>query len=142
MLTILANRRMPISLDMITRADGISGKFDGATVYRTLMMFKEAELVRVVGTPRKATYFVLNYPDESGHFLICRRCGCISELPLPQTAATAIKRLALARGFSVTPQDCEVYGFCHECQLARLKSVCPSKLIVRRDENHASYKHG
>jgi Fur family ferric uptake transcriptional regulator len=132
-LVFLANRRMPTSLDMIIRADGINGKFDSATVYRTLMMFKEAELVRIVGMPRTAAYFLLNYLNESGHFLICRRCGCIRELPLPPIAAAAIKRLASAHGFSMTPQDCEVYGFCHECQLTRLKSVRPSKLALRLD---------
>jgi len=102
-------------------------------VYRSLMMFTEAELVRVVGTPRKAAYFVLNCPDEAGHFLICRRCGFIRELPLPQTTAATIKRLASAHGFTVAPQDCEVYGVCRECQFARLQTVRPSKLSVRRD---------
>ena len=82
-LSFLAQRRTPASLEMISLADGVRGECDTTTVYRTLMMFKDAELIRLVGTPRKASYFVLNAPGDSAHFLICRRCGCVTELPLP-----------------------------------------------------------
>ncbi len=130
-LRFLARRRAPATLDVISRADGVRGNCDATTVYRTLMMFKEAGLVRLVGTPRKVSYFVLNAPDERSHFLICRRCGCTTELPLSPALAAAIGRIAAARGFSPADQDCEVYGLCRSCQAARLKEAVPSKLTVR-----------
>ena len=77
-LSFLAQQRTPASLEMVSQADGVRGRCDATTVYRTLMLFKEAELVRVVGTPRKASYFVLNAPGDSVHFLICHDCGCVS----------------------------------------------------------------
>jgi Fe2+ or Zn2+ uptake regulation protein len=130
-LRFLARQRTPASLEMVSQAEGVRGKCDATTVYRTLMMFKEAELVRLVGTPRKASYFVLNAPGDSAHFLICRRCGCVTELPLPDPMSAEIGRIASSCGFSPTPSDCEVHGLCENCQAALKTQVMPSKLIVR-----------
>lgn len=130
-LSFLAQRRAPASLEMISLADGVRGQCDATTVYRTLMLFKEAELVRLVCTPNKASYFVLNAPGDSAHFLICRGCGCVVELPLPGSLSVEIGRLALARGFLPMPADCEVHGLCENCQAARKAQITPSKLIVR-----------
>jgi Fe2+ or Zn2+ uptake regulation protein len=130
-LSFLAQRRTPASLEIISLADGVRGQCDTTTVYRTLMMFKDAELIRLVGTPRKASYFVLNAPGDSAHFLICRGCGCVVELPLPDPLSAEIRRLASARGFSPSPSDCEVYGLCEKCQAERKTQIMPSKLIVR-----------
>lgn len=128
-LCFLARRRTPASLEMVSQADGVKGKCDSTTVYRTLMMFKEAELVRLVPTPQKASYFVLNTPEDTAHFLICRQCGCAIELPLPDPVSAEIRRLASARGFSPAPQECEVHGLCANCQSARKTQIPPSKLI-------------
>jgi Fe2+ or Zn2+ uptake regulation protein len=130
-LSFLAQRRVPVSLEMVSQADGVRGKCDATTVYRTLMMFNEAEIVRLVGTPRKASYFVMNAPGDSAHFLICRRCGHFTELALPDPMSDEIGRIASTRGFSPTPQDCEVHGLCENCQGALKTQALPSKLIVR-----------
>ena len=130
-LSFLSQRRVPATLEMVSQADGIRGQCDSTTVYRTLMMFKEAELVRLVGTPRKASHFMLNVPGDNAHFLICRRCGSSTELPLPSPMSAEIGRIASARGFSPAPQDCEIYGLCASCQAARKTEVLPSKLITR-----------
>ena len=130
-LSFLAQRRTPASLEMLSQAAGVRGRCDATTVYRTLMLFKEAELVRVVGTPRKASYFVLNAPGDSAHFLICHDCGCVTELPLPDPISAKIGRIASARGFSPTSADCEVQGLCADCQAAHKAQILPSKLMVR-----------
>ncbi len=130
-LSFLAQQRTPASLEMVSQAEGVRGQCDSTTVYRTLMLFKEADLVRVVGTPRKASYFVLNAPGDSAHFLICRRCGCVTELPLPDPVSAEIGRIASSRGFSPTPSDCEVHGLCENCQATLKMQVVPSKLAVR-----------
>ena len=130
-LSFLAQLRTPASLEMVSRADGVRGQCDATTVYRTLMLFQEADLIRLVGTPRKASYFVLNAPGDSAHFLICRGCGCVVELPLPDPLSAEIGRLASARGFSPMPADCEVHGQCEACRAARKTQIMPSKLPVR-----------
>jgi Fur family zinc uptake transcriptional regulator len=128
-LFFLAQRPLPASLEMISQANGVRGRCNPTTVYRTLMMFKEAELVRIVPTPRKASYYVLNTPGDTAHFLICRGCGCVTELLLSGPMSAEIGRIASAHGFSPTPQDCEVHGLCASCQIARKTRVLPSKLI-------------
>jgi Fe2+ or Zn2+ uptake regulation protein len=130
-LSFLAERRTPASLEIISQAEGVRGKCGSTTVYRTLMLFKEAELIRVVGTPRKASYFVLNAPGDNMHFLICRNCGRVTELPLPEVLSTEIGRIASVRGFSPIPADCEVQGLCTSCQGSK-SHVMPSKLKVCR----------
>jgi len=139
-LAFLAQQRLPATLEMILQADNVRGKRDETTVYRTLMMFKEAELVRVVGTPRKASSFVLNAPGDSANFLICRRCGCITELLLPRPMAAEIARLVSARGFSPKQQICEILGLCASCQVESNNQIVPSKLIVRVVDKMASSK--
>lgn len=129
-LVFLALRCTPASLAMVAHADGVNGHCDTTTVYRTLMMFKEAELVRLVGTPHKVSHFVLNVPGKNNYYLICRRCGCITELPLPPQMAEAIQQVAAAKGFAPTRQDCEVYGLCEPCQIASRQQVAPSKLML------------
>ena len=129
-LFFLAHQRTPATLEMVSQAGGVRGQCDVTTVYRTLMMFKEAEIVRLVGTPRKASCFVLNAPGDSAHFLICRRCGCITELSLPNPVSAEIGRIASSRGFSPTPTDCEVQGLCANCQVRLKTQIMPSKLIV------------
>lgn len=116
---------------MVSEAEGVRGQCDPTTVYRTLMMFKEAKLVRLAGTLRKASYFVLSVPGDPAHFLIRTRCGRITELPLPGAVAAEIERLAAAQGFASTPPECEIFGLCASCQEASQSHVAPSKLMIR-----------
>ena len=127
-LAFLARRRLPASLQMIAQAEGVCGQCAATTVYRTLMFFEAAEVVRLVGSPHKISYFVLNLPGESNHFLICRCCGCLTELPLPPAMDEAIRRIVIAQGFPALRHDFEVHGLCSQCQTVRQGRGLPSKL--------------
>lgn len=127
-LSHLAGHRTPDTLELIAQAEGVRGCCDVTTVYRTLMMFKEGELVRLVGTPRKNSHFVLNVPDEGGNFLICRSCGEIVELPLPPAILASISRISAEHGFAGAHQDHEVHSLCLRCQRDQHNKVFPSKL--------------
>jgi len=128
-LSFLAAHRTPATLELIAHAGGVQGCCDVTTVYRTLMMFKEAELVRLVGTARKNSCFLLNMPDESGNFLICRSCGEIVELRLPPDLVERISLISTGHGFVSTRQDYEVHGLCQRCQALHQNKIPPSKLI-------------
>jgi len=115
-LSFLASRRMPASLEMIEQAEGARGHCDATTIYRTLVMFKEAELVRLVGTPHKVSYFVLNVPGESNHFLICERCGQMAELPALEALTKLDRQVVDEKGYSAVYHELEVYGVCPSCR--------------------------
>ena len=93
------------------------------------MMFKEAELVRLVSTPRKISCFVLNLPDEGGNFLICRSCGETVELNLPADLIAQISRISAGHGFALASLGHEVHGLCRRCQIHHQNKVIPAKLM-------------
>src|SRR5437868_9677532 len=73
-LDFLSEQRKPVNLEAIAQVPGVRGACDATTVYRTLMVFKDAGLVRWVGMLRKTSHFVLNVPGDVSHFLVCERC--------------------------------------------------------------------
>jgi Fe2+ or Zn2+ uptake regulation protein len=133
MLAFLATQRMPVSLEMIAQADGVRGQCDATTVYRTQALFKAADIVRQVGTPGKVSLFLLNVPEETRQFLICRRCGCIKEMALPDQVIESIREVATFHGFSSPWQDYEIYGLCPACAAATRDQIRASKLPLIRE---------
>jgi Fe2+ or Zn2+ uptake regulation protein len=129
-LGLLAERRLPVTLEDVAGALDSLGSFDPATLYRTLVLFKEAEVVRSVGTPHKAGYYLLNVPDEHCHFLICRRCGAISPLPCHAVLHEVEEQLQRNAGYTGVYHELTFYGVCPRCQLQ--PSPTPvSKLPIR-----------
>ena len=120
----LAAQRVPVSLDAVTRTDGIRGSCDAATVYRTLMLFRELEVIRQVSLPNKISYFVLNVPGESSHFLICRCCGEITELPASESVAALEREIAADQGYARLFHELEFFGVCPACQKHPPGVVC------------------
>jgi Fe2+ or Zn2+ uptake regulation protein len=129
-LAHLAAQQVPVSLDALIQADGIRGCCDGATAYRTLMLFRELEVIRQVSLPNKISYFVLNIPGESSHFLVCRCCGAVSELPALRTVAELDQEIATAEGYSRIYHELMFFGVCPACQKHSPGVVC-SKLQPR-----------
>jgi Fe2+ or Zn2+ uptake regulation protein len=128
-LGCLSERRTPATLEAIAAADGVRGGCDATTVYRTLTLFKEAELVRLVSSPRKQSCFLLNVPGEGGNLLVCRNCGETVELPLLPASAGDIRRLIAQQGFAPDQWDCVVHGLCQRCERELKSKVIPTKLI-------------
>jgi Fe2+ or Zn2+ uptake regulation protein len=127
-LGFLADQRTPVTLETIAAAEGVRGGCDATTVYRTLTLLNEAELVRLVSSPRKQSCFLLNVPDEGGNLLVCRHCGETVELPLPPALTSDISRLVAQQGFAPGQWDCVVHGRCHRCDLELKTKVIPTKL--------------
>jgi Fe2+ or Zn2+ uptake regulation protein len=115
-LAFLAARRVPVSLEAITQAGGVQGCCNPTTVYRTLILFMELEVVRQVSLPNKLSYFVLNMPGENSHFLICRDCGQITELPAVESVSSLEREVAATHGYSQLCHELELFGICPKCQ--------------------------
>src|ERR1051326_5953458 len=103
-LEFLSELRKPVNLEAVSQARGVRDECDATTVYRTLMVFKEAGLVRCVGIVGKTTHFVLNVPDDVSHFLICEECGIVVELDVSREMLQAMEGLAVEHGFSSNGQ--------------------------------------
>ena len=55
-LAYLAAQPKPVKLEAITQADQVRGRCDPATVYRTLMLLKDIDLVRQIPLPGKSSF--------------------------------------------------------------------------------------
>ena len=130
-LTYLSEQRTPVGLVNIAQAHGVKHHCDETTVYRTLILFKDANLVRVAGTSGKTTHYVLNVPEDGSHFIICDRCGAVVELQVPQHTQDAIRRLAIEHGFSGKQEHLEVQALCNRCASAKETPATTSKLMPR-----------
>jgi len=130
-LEFLSEQRKPVNLESVSRARGVLDQCDATTVYRTLMVFKDAGLVRCVGMLRRTSHFVLNVPNDASHFLICERCGASVELDLSSEMHAALESLAVEHGFSESGQCMDLHGVCRVCEEVTRKAVPAVKVMAR-----------
>ncbi len=117
-LEVLAAEHTPINLDSIACDDTLRGHCDATTVYRTLMLMCEANVLRQVNLRSKARFFVLNIPGENHDHLVCRRCGTIECLPGLGALQTLAAEVATRHGYVEVRHDLEFHGLCPTCQRA------------------------
>ena|SRR5436190_22597424 len=130
-LGFLSEQRKPVNLEAISQAPGVKGECDATTVYRTLMVFKDAGLVRCVGMLRKTNHFVLSVPGDVSHFLVCERCGAVVELEVSPGMLASLERLASGHGFAASGQCMDLHGVCRACEEAARRTVPASKVMAR-----------
>jgi Fur family ferric uptake transcriptional regulator len=116
MLALLATQRVPVSLHTLMQTEELRGVCNATTAYRTLMLLREVEVLRQVGLPDKVSFFVLNVPGENNHFLICRQCGAITELPAESHCEHMEHDVAAAHGYAQLYHELQFFGICPACQ--------------------------
>ena len=131
-LEFLSEERKPVNLEAVSQARGVRHECDATTVYRTLMVFKDAGLVRSVGMVGRTSHFVLNVPEDVGHFLICERCGAVVELDVSREVLRTMERLAVEHGFAASAQCMDLHGVCRECEEAARRSAPAVVKVVAR----------
>jgi len=96
---------------------GSGGKIDVVSVYRILGTLQEVGLIHHIGIVDG--YFPCRMDDghqqDSAHF-VCERCGCVTEVNVPQETIDATHAQAQERGFLPTGIKVEVFGLCPHCQ--------------------------
>jgi Fur family ferric uptake transcriptional regulator len=95
------------------------------------MVFKDAGLVRCVGTVSKTSRFVLSIAGDASHFLVCERCGAVVELELSPSVLAGLERLALEHGFAANDQCMDLHGVCRACEEAARKAIPAVKVMAR-----------
>ena len=130
-LGIFAAERTPINLDAVAHAEELRGRCDATTVYRTLVLFCEAGVLRQIHLRSKSSFFALNMPGEAHDHLICRRCGAVRCLPALASLDQLARELAAAYGFADVRHDLEFHGLCPVCRKAVGAAPPVSKLAIR-----------
>ncbi len=87
-----------------------------STVYRTLELLEQIELVRHTHLGHGAPTWSLADDHEHVH-LKCRDCGGVEEVD-PAVFAPTVRALQEARGFTVDVGHFAVFGRCRECTAA------------------------
>lgn len=139
-IAFLAAQRLPVSLEHVTCAPGMQGTCDTATAYRTLMLLRELEVIRQVSLPNRGSYFVLNIPGEVPHYLVCRCCGALRELPALASLVTVEQEIGRSQDFSRLNLELRVSGLCPACQRHPSGVVCAK--IQPRMKPAPRLKHG
>ncbi len=80
-----------------------------ATVYRTMNLLKELDLVSTVGLGEPHNHFELCAEDHI--HLVCLTCGRVVDVPAP----AAVRRVAEREGFAVHRVSAEISGTCRTC---------------------------
>jgi Fur family peroxide stress response transcriptional regulator len=83
-----------------------------ATVYKTLQILEELDLIQELGFPQgKARFDSCMKPHIN---LVCLRCGNIRDID-DLTAREIVKRVVATTKFTATRQRLDIYGICQNC---------------------------
>ncbi|XHH10377.1 MAG: Fur family transcriptional regulator [Candidatus Bathyarchaeia archaeon] len=83
-----------------------------ATVYKTLHILKENQLIQEIFTPKGETRFD---PNPTPHInLVCSKCGHIQDVDSEQLKEI-VKTVTLKANFVPVRQRIDVYGLCENC---------------------------
>ncbi len=85
------------------------------TVYATLLLLEELDLVRRVATGSGAVLFDSRVGPHA--HTVCRRCGAIADLEAPDAPPEALER-ASAAGFAPDHAQLLIWGLCADCLAA------------------------
>ena len=116
-------------IDVLAEADGpltipqilpLTPGLPQSSVYRTLAVLGEAEVVSRLTTGSNHAYFELSeHLGRHHHHLVCRSCGTVTDVVLgPATEATideALGLLAQRHGFRVEDHQLDAVGYCASC---------------------------
>jgi Fur family transcriptional regulator, ferric uptake regulator len=84
-----------------------------ATVYRSLQLLADADLVDVLHTDEgEASY--RRCSTRHHHHLVCRVCGRAVEAQAPEVE-TWVAAIAAQHGFTQVSHDLEIFGTCADC---------------------------
>jgi Fur family ferric uptake transcriptional regulator len=114
--------------ELFERVRKMDGETSRATVYRTLGMLVEADLLRQIDLGDSQITYDPNFHDKPSHnHLVCIDCGRVVEF---EDANVDIQTDCVARrnGFKTIRQSIKIEA---SCEQLRLKGVCPNLIATR-----------
>ncbi|MBW6463510.1 MAG: Fur family transcriptional regulator [Bacillota bacterium] len=89
-----------------------------ATIYRTIDLFLELGIVRVLTLKNSQPCFEINWPDDHHHHLVCTECGHIIEFG-SCNFKLIVGEIEKVTCFRVEEHTLEAYGLCPKCAQSR-----------------------
>jgi Fur family ferric uptake transcriptional regulator len=86
------------------------------TVYRTLALLMEFDLVRRVHRADGCHGYVVASPGHR-HHVICQRCGGAAEFPGEDDIHALVERVEMGTGYRVDDHLLQLFGLCPDCQV-------------------------
>jgi len=113
--SILSEAKQPLTPQTIhQRAIAKNCDIGLVSVYRTLDLLSELDLVRRVHGQDECHGYLLASPGHH-HHLICRKCGKAVEFSGSSELNDFIKRIEAKTGFTIDEHILQLYGLCQQC---------------------------
>lgn len=113
---ILTEAKTPLSPQEIhKRAKEKNCDVGLVSVYRTLDLLSDLDLVRRVHGQDECHSYVLASPGHH-HHLICRQCGKAVEFSGSDNLNEFIRLIEIETGYKIDEHILQLYGLCQQCQ--------------------------
>jgi Fur family ferric uptake transcriptional regulator len=86
-----------------------------ATVYRTVEVLHEAEMVDLFNDGSNPALFAMRDPQHPHGHLVCRQCQAVFDID-PGVIAQIVQSVAAETNFYVDPNHLTLFGLCAACQ--------------------------
>ena len=100
--------------DIFQEVQKVNSYISLATVYRTLELLQELDLINQTNFGRSQTYFALK-DHGAHHHLVCQECGYIEEFPDELLTSLRID-LEQRYGFQAQTDHISIFGVCRKCR--------------------------
>jgi Fur family peroxide stress response transcriptional regulator len=121
---VLHSRDHPTAQRIYDEVKKVHPTVSVATVYKTLQVLKELDLVQELDFPQSQARFDSYMKPHIN--LVCLRCGNIKDLDDP-TAREIVEKVAAATKFVATGQRLDIHGICQECSKTKLVTTSINK---------------
>ena len=112
----LVQADVPLSpQEILGQAQVVHRKLGLVTVYRTLNLLTEMNLVRRVHREDGCHGYLAASPGHR-HALLCRYCGRAVEFPGEDDLHALIERVEVGTGYCVDDHLLQLFGLCPDCQ--------------------------
>ncbi|MFC1925074.1 Fur family transcriptional regulator [Chloroflexota bacterium] len=117
LLEVIREAEGPVTArELLRRAMEKDESIGHATVYRSLILFKQLGLVNERRLGQAQCYYEAKKSPEHQH-LVCRECGKVIDFACPlQEVVEKVKR---DNGFTVTRAEVYMEGYCSECNMEK-----------------------
>lgn len=89
-----------------------------ATIFRSLDLFTELEVLERIDLPSGEHAYVPCLPQYHHHHVVCQRCGKVTEVE-DLGLGEALRAMERTSGWRVEKHRLELFGICPECRRSR-----------------------